>query len=73
LQKECAIPAEHVETMVMKAMALGLIRGSIDQLVGGRMLQFLGLAPKVLEMREVGYVKRKFEEWDEGLRRFTQW
>lgn len=32
LQKYCSIPAEHVEFMVMKAMALGLVKGSISQI-----------------------------------------
>jgi 26S proteasome regulatory subunit N9 len=30
LAKACAVPEDHVEFMIMKAMALKLIKGSID-------------------------------------------
>jgi len=30
LSRSCGIPVEHVEFMVMKAMALKLVKGSID-------------------------------------------
>ena len=56
--KECAIPAEHVETMVMKAMALGLIKGSIDQL--SEDVTVTWIAPKVLENERIGVMLRKF-------------
>lgn len=32
LAKACAVPEDHVEFMIMKAMALKLIKGSIDEL-----------------------------------------
>jgi 26S proteasome regulatory subunit N9 len=46
LQRACYIPLEHVEFMVMKAMALGLIRGSINQIRGEVTITWV--APKVL-------------------------
>ena len=30
LSKSCGVPAEHIEFMIMKAMALNLVKGSID-------------------------------------------
>lgn len=63
--KECAIPAQHVETMVIKAMALGLIKGLIDQLTEDVTVTWI--APKVLESERIGVMLRKFEEWDEGV------
>lgn len=51
--------------MVMKAMALGLIRGSIDQLNEDVTVSWI--APKVLESERIGVMLKKFEEWDEGV------
>jgi 26S proteasome regulatory subunit N9 len=63
--KECGIPAEHVETMVMKAMALGLTKGLIDQL--NEDVTITWIAPKVLENERIGVMLGKFEEWDQGV------
>jgi 26S proteasome regulatory subunit N9 len=46
LAKSCGIPDLHVEFMVMKAMALGLVKGSIDQL--SKKITISWVAPKVL-------------------------
>ena len=47
LSKTCKVPFEHVEFMIMKTMALGLIKGSINQLKGNVAISWV--APKVLE------------------------
>ena len=31
ITKECILPNEHVEMLIMKAMSLDLVRGSIDE------------------------------------------
>ena len=46
LAHTCGVPLEHVEFMVMKAMALGLVKGSIDQLRAEVTVSWV--APKVL-------------------------
>lgn len=46
LSKICGIPIDHVEFMVMKAMALELVKGSIDQIRGEVTIGWV--APKVL-------------------------
>jgi len=43
----------------MKAMALGLIRGSIDQLNEDVTVSWI--APKVLESERIGVMLKKFE------------
>lgn len=58
IAKECAVPFEHVEFMVMKAMALGLIKGSIDQL--NEDVTVTWVAPKVLESERISVMLRKF-------------
>ena len=58
LSTTCAIPVEHVEFMVMKSMALKLVKGSIDQIKGEVTVSWV--APKVLEKERVGTMLRKF-------------
>lgn len=53
--------------MVMKAMALGIIRGSIDQI--NEDVTVTWIAPKVLEKERIGVMVQKFEEWDEGVQK----
>jgi 26S proteasome regulatory subunit N9 len=65
IAKECAVPEEHVEFMVMKAMALGLIKGSIDQINQDVTVNWV--APKVLEKSRIEVMLKKFQEWDQGV------
>ena len=66
LAKTCGVPVEHVEFMVMKSMALQLVKGSIDQLRGELTVGWV--APKVLENERVGTMLKKFEEWEDGVK-----
>lgn len=52
--------------MVMKAMALKLVKGSIDQIRGEVIVGWV--APKVLESERVGTMLQKFEEWEDGIK-----
>ncbi len=51
--------------MVMKAMALGLTKGLIDQL--NEEVTISWIAPKVLESERIRVMLGKFEEWDQGV------
>ena len=66
LSTTCGIPVEHVEFMIMKSMALKLVKGSIDQLRGEVTVGWV--APKVLENERVGTMLKKFEEWEDGVK-----
>jgi 26S proteasome regulatory subunit N9 len=66
LQRACSIPIEHVEFMVMKAMSLGLVHGSINQI--NRDVTISWVAPKVLEAQRISTMLGKFEEWETGVK-----
>ena len=59
------MPEEHVEFMVMKAMALGLVKGSIDQI--RREVTVSWVAPKVLEKQSIETMAGKFNQWYQGV------
>jgi len=65
LADTCGIPLGHVEFMIMKAMALNLVKGSIDQIRAELTVSWV--APKVLENERIGTMLSKFEEWDSGI------
>jgi 26S proteasome regulatory subunit N9 len=50
----------------MKAMALGLVRGSINQIKNNVTITWV--APKVLETQRIATMLGKFEEWEAGVR-----
>lgn len=58
LSNVCGIPLDHVEFMVMKSMALKLVRGSIDQI--NQNVTITWVAPKVLETDRISTMLKKF-------------
>ena len=59
LADTCGVPLGHVEFMIMKAMALKLVKGSIDQVRAEVTVGWV--APKVLENERIGTMLNKFE------------
>ncbi len=51
--------------MVMKAMALNLVKGSMDQLA--KEVTVTWVAPKVLGKQRMAIMLNKFEEWSSGI------
>ena len=49
----------------MNAMALNLVKGSIDQLA--RQITVTWVAPKVLGKERIGVMLNKFDEWSKGI------
>jgi 26S proteasome regulatory subunit N9 len=54
----------------MKAIALNLIKGSIDELK--RIVTTSWIQPKVLESNRIKVMETKFEQWSDGLKNLTQ-
>jgi len=51
--------------MVMKAMALNLVKGTVDQVTNEVTITWV--APKVLGKEKMGVMLKKFEEWETGV------
>jgi len=67
LSKTCNIAVDQVEFMAMKAMALELIKGSINQIK--QEVTITWVAPKVLEMNRIATMLGKFEQWEDGIKK----
>ena len=55
------LPADQVEWLVMRALSLGLVRGSIDE-VGG-LVHVTYVRPRVLDDAQVVAVRERIEDW----------
>ena len=61
IAKATRLPAGEVEFLIMKALALGLIRGTMDQVEGTVTVTWV--APRVLDRVQVGDMAGRIEAW----------
>lgn len=60
--------AEH---LVMKALSLGLLRGSIDEVAEVARINWV--QPKVLDMKQIESMRLRLREWDGNVNRLGTW
>jgi len=63
--KVSGLPFDQVEILVMKAMSLGLLKGSIDQVESSVIVTWI--MPRVLDTDRVRVMKDKIDQWNRGL------
>jgi len=63
--KVSGLPFDQVEILVMKAMSLGLLKGSIDQVDSSVIVTWI--MPRVLDTDRVRVMKDKIDQWNRGL------
>lgn len=71
--RETGLPEDEVEHLVMKALSLGLIRGSLDQARARVCVEWV--QPRVLEMEQLKALRGKLGAWLERVKdtsRFVQ-
>ena len=66
----CGVPEDRVERIVIKAISVNLIKGSIDEL--RRIVTTSWIQPKVLEQNRIKVMESKFEQWSDGLKNLTK-
>ena len=71
IQSETKVELDEIELLIMRALALGLVRGKIDQV--GQVADITWVQPKVLDLRQVGEMRRRLVEWDHGVERLGNW
>eukprot|EP01031_Cornospumella_fuschlensis_P032049 gene32049-38753_t len=58
-----SLEASQVERLVMRAMSVGLVRGSIDQVAAT--VQISWIQPRVLDKQQLGEVRQQLADWVE--------
>ncbi|OBZ85168.1 putative 26S proteasome regulatory subunit rpn9 [Choanephora cucurbitarum] len=66
---ETRLSVDEVEHLVMKALSLNLIRGSIDQV--DQVVVVTWVQPRVLDRDQIDGMKRKLEEWDNQVKKIS--
>lgn len=63
--RECHVGADEVEFVLMKALALGLIGGSIDEVA--RAVTVTRVMPRVMDRADAHQMARRLTVWDESV------
>ena len=71
ISQETNVKEDEIEILIMKALSLGLLRGSIDQVAGVARIQWV--QPKVLDLEQVGGMRTRLKEWDGSVNELGNW
>jgi 26S proteasome regulatory subunit N9 len=55
----------------MKALSLGLVKGSIDQV--DEIARINWVQPKVLDMNQIKSMRQRLTEWDQSVNQLGNW
>ncbi|KAL3883921.1 hypothetical protein ACJMK2_030147 [Sinanodonta woodiana] len=62
---EARLPENEVELLVMKALSLGLVRGSLDEV--DRKVHLTWVQPRVLDLDQISTMQKRLEQWCEDV------
>ncbi|EPZ37009.1 hypothetical protein O9G_005315 [Rozella allomycis CSF55] len=65
ISQETKIPENEIEFLVMKALSLNIIKGSIDQV--NQVVNINWVQPRVLNREQIGSVKNSISQWRERI------
>jgi 26S proteasome regulatory subunit N9 len=71
ISQETKVRPEEIEHLVMKALSLGLLRGTIDQV--DEVAHITWVQPKVLDMKQIGNMRQRLLDWDSSVNQLGNW
>jgi 26S proteasome regulatory subunit N9 len=71
IAKETKVRPDEIEHLIMKALSLGLIRGSIDQV--DEIARINWVQPKVLDMKQIDNMRLRLQDWDSTVFELGNW
>ncbi|KAI8097699.1 uncharacterized protein BX664DRAFT_293380 [Halteromyces radiatus] len=69
IASETRLPVDEVEHLVMKALSLNLLRGSIDQV--DQLVVVTWVQPRVLDKSQIDGMRRKLEDWNNQVKKIS--
>jgi len=66
IAEETRLPLNEVEHLVMKALSLKLIKGSLDQVEQKAVITWV--QPRVLSREQIGGLAKRLEDWVDKLK-----
>lgn len=71
ISTETKVRPDEIEHLIMKALSLGLLRGSIDQVA--EVARISWVQPKVLDKSGIEGMRTRLGDWDSGVERLGNW
>ena len=71
IAQETNVQPKDIEILIMKALSLGLLKGSIDQVAGIARINWV--QPKVLDMHAIQNMWRRLKDWDSSVNQLGNW
>lgn len=71
ISQETKVRPEEIEHLIMKALSLGLLRGTIDQV--DEIAHITWVQPKVLDMKQIGNMRQRLLDWDSNVNQLGNW
>jgi len=71
ISAETKVKLDEIEHLVMKALSLGLLKGTIDQVA--QIARIYWVQPKVLDMKQIEGMRDRLKEWDAGVNQLGHW
>ena len=68
---ETKVRPDEIEHLVMKALSLGLLRGTIDQV--DEVAHISWVQPKVLDMKQIDNMRLRLKDWDSSVNQLGNW
>ncbi|GAO13907.1 uncharacterized protein UV8b_03858 [Ustilaginoidea virens] len=71
ISQETKVQQNQIEHLFMKALSLGLLRGTIDQV--DEVARISWIQPKVLDMKQIGNMRQRLLDWDSNVNQLGNW
>jgi 26S proteasome regulatory subunit N9 len=71
ISAETKVKDDEIEHLIMKALSLGLLRGTIDQVA--EIARINWVQPKVLDLTQIGNMRTRLREWDSSVNQLGNW
>jgi len=71
IAEETKVRPDEIEHLIMKALSLGLLRGSIDQV--DEIARINWVQPKVLDMVQIDNMRLRLQDWDSSVNQLGNW
>lgn len=71
IEQETKVRHDEIEHLVMKALSLGLLRGTVDQV--DEVAHINWVQPKVLDFKQIDSMRLRLAEWDSSVNQLGNW
>lgn len=71
IAEETKVRPDEIEHLVMKALSMGLLKGSIDQV--DEVARINWVQPKVLDMKQIAGMRERLQGWDSSVNQLGNW